>query len=133
MSATAAELKARELLRSAAGDEAAAMYEDLGFLAADRDHDEFGYLVYPQRPIVSFDSRTEELLSEHCVRFEDVEMPDADDVLAKWMSLTAEPARFLAIARIDRIGTQHDPAMVRRDLAALGQWRQQRTEEASSV
>jgi hypothetical protein len=118
-----AEVRARDLLRSVVGDELADMYEALGFLATEED-DDFGFLVYPQRPIVSYDSRTGELLSEHCVRFPDEELPDADDVLAKWMSLTADPTRFLGIAALDRIGRQHDPEMLRRDLAALMAWRQ---------
>jgi hypothetical protein len=116
-----AELRARDLLRSVVGDELADMYESLGFLATEEDG-EFGYLVYPQRPIVSYDARSGELLSEHCVRFPDEELPDADDVLAKWMSLTADPTHFLGIAALDRIGRQHDPEMVRRDLAALRAW-----------
>ena len=117
-----ADVRARDLLRSVVGDELADMYESLGFLATEVG--EAGYLVYPQRPIVSYDSRTGELLSEHCVRFPDAELPDADDVLAKWMSLTADPAHFLGIAALDRIGRQHDPDMVRRDLAALKAWRE---------
>ncbi len=100
------------------------MYEALGFLAAQDEDGEFGYLVYPQRPIVTYDARSGELLSEHCVRFPDLaDLPDADDVLAKWMSLSADPAHLLGIAALDRIGQQHDPRMVRRDLAALNEWR----------
>jgi hypothetical protein len=124
MAAATAEDRARELLRSAVGDELADLYEGLGFLAAEDPDGEFGYLVYPQRPIVSYDARTGELLSEHCVLFRDAaELPDADDVLAKWMSLTADPDHFFSIAALDPVGRQHDPGMVRRDLAALTAWR----------
>jgi hypothetical protein len=117
-----AEVRARDLLRSVVGDQLADMYEALGFLATEEEG-EFGYLVYPQRPIVSYDARTGEPLSEHCVRFPEEELPDADDVLAKWMSLTADPAHFFGIAALDRMGRQHDPEMVRRDLVALNAWR----------
>ena len=48
----------------------------------------------PQRPIVGYDARSGELLSEYCVRFRDgsdpeagERLPDADDVLAKWLAL----------------------------------------------
>ncbi len=51
----------------------------------------YGYLIYPHKPIVSFDAASGELLNEHCVAFPDrselenaLRPPDADDVLAKW-------------------------------------------------
>jgi hypothetical protein len=75
--------------------------------------------------VVSYDARSGELLSEYCVRFldSDARLPDADDVLAKWMALRWDEGRLLGIANIDPIGTQLDPAMVRRDLQAVRRWR----------
>jgi hypothetical protein len=122
MMATDAEGRARELLRSVAGDEAAEMYGQLGFLHLEDDGGEFGYLIYPHRPIVAYDARSGELLSEYCVRFPTEQLPDADDVLAKWMALRHDQAQILAIANLDRLGTQLDPAMVRRDLATVRAW-----------
>ena len=121
----AEETRARELLRSVVGERDAAVYERLGFLGVENAEGGYGYLIYPQRPIVSYDARSGELLSEYCVRFreEDARLPDADDVLAKWMALQWDPEQLLRIAALDRPGTQLDPAMVRRDLAALREWR----------
>jgi hypothetical protein len=118
------EQAARELLRSVVGDRGADMYEALGLLAVADPAGEYGFLIYPQRPIVAYDARSRELLSEYCVRFRerDVELPDADDVLAKWMALRWDERQLLAIANLDPIGTQLDPEMVRRDLEAVRQW-----------
>ena len=128
---TRAEQRARDLLRSAAGDEVADAYEQLGFVGVTPDDGRYGYIVYPHRPIVAYDARSGELLSEYCVRFPDHGfddrsagewLPDADDVLAKWMALEADERRLLASANVNVPGTQLDPAMVRRDLAALRDW-----------
>lgn len=125
MASAVDELNARGLLRSVVGDRDAEMYEELGFLVIEDDDGQFGYLIYPHRPIVSFDARTGELLSEYCVRFPDESgfgggrwLPGADDVLAKWMGLRWDQAHILGIAGLNRPGTQLDPEMVRRDLAA---------------
>ena len=127
-----AERRARELLREAAGDEVASMYEELGFVGVEPpgDRDDYGYLVYPHRPIVAYDAASGELLSEYCVRFPDGTataaarwLPDADDVLAKWMVLRADDHRLIADANMDLPGRQHDPGMVRRDLETLRRWR----------
>jgi hypothetical protein len=124
-----AEQRARELLRSTAGDEALEMYERLGFLRIENEEGEYGYLIYPQRPIVGYDARSGELLSEYCVRFNDESepeagerLPDADDVLAKWLALRMDEAHTLGTANVHPLGRQLDPAMVRRDLAALQRW-----------
>jgi len=124
-----AEARARELLRSTAGDEALQMYERLGFLSIEHEGREYGYLIYPQRPIVGYDARSGELLSEYCVRFRDgsdpeagERLPDADDVLAKWLALRMDEDRTLRTANVHPLGRQLDPAMVRRDLSALRQW-----------
>jgi hypothetical protein len=125
MPVTADERAARELLRSVVGPRDAEMYESLGFIAVEADGGEYGYLIYPQRPIVSYDARSGELLSEYCVKFRDSDdrLPDADDVLAKWMALQWDEQHVLGIANLDHLGTQLDPEMVRRDLEAVRQWR----------
>ena len=124
-----AEERARELLRSTAGDEALEMYERLGFLSIEHEGGEYGYLIYPHRPIVGYDARSGELLSEYCVRFldgtdseEGERLPDADDVLAKWLALRMDEQHTLRTANVHPLGRQLDPAMVRRDLSALRQW-----------
>lgn len=129
-----AEARARELLRETAGEEAFAMYAQLGFVAVDTGDDGYAYLIYPHRPIVSFDTRKEELLSEYCVRFPDDSdpaagewLPDADDVLAKWIALRADERRLIDAANMHLPGRQHDPEMLRRDLATLREWRASRS------
>jgi hypothetical protein len=121
-----AEERARELLRSTAGDEALEMYERLGFLAFEPEGGEYGYLIYPHRPLVGYDARSGELLSEYCVRFRDgsdpeagERLPDADDVLAKWLALRMDEKHTLRTANVHPLGRQLDPAMVRRDLDAM--------------
>jgi hypothetical protein len=127
-----AERKALELLRSAVGDEEYAMYTSLGFLRVRgraRDGGEYGYLIYPHRPIVAYDGETGELLSEYCVGFPDhserafgSRLPDADDVLAKWMSLHGDERGLISGANMHLPGRQIDPAQVRRDLRRLREW-----------
>jgi hypothetical protein len=130
MASAPEESRARELLRSVVGERDADAYEELGFLLMEDEDGEFGYLIYPQRPIVSFDARTGEVLSEYCVKFRErggsreIRLPDADDVLAKWMALRWDPGHVLGIAALDRPGTQLDPEMVRRDLAAVRSWQE---------
>jgi len=128
-----AERRARELLRSTAGDEALETYERFGLMSVERE--EYGYLIYPHRPLVAYDAVSGELLSEYCVRFRDgsdpevgERLPDADDVLAKWMALRADERELIRTANVHPLGRQLDPAMVRRDLAALRTW-QRRHEE----
>jgi hypothetical protein len=125
-----AEERARELLRSTAGDEALEMYDRLGFLCFESDGGEYGYLIYPHRPLVGYDARSGELLSEYCVRFLDgsdpdsgERLPDADDVLAKWLALRMDERHTLGTANVHPLGRQLDPGMVRRDLAALQNWK----------
>jgi hypothetical protein len=125
-----AEERARELLRSTAGEEALEMYKRLGFLAFEAAGGEYGYLIYPHRPLIGYDARSGELLSEYCVRFRDgsdpeagERLPDADDVLAKWLALRMDEEHTLRTANVHPLGRQLDPAMVRRDLAALRAWK----------
>jgi hypothetical protein len=124
-----AEQRARELLRSTAGEDAFEMYERFGLLAVEGNGEGYGYLIYPQRPIVAYDAATGELLSEYCVRFRDgsepeagERLPDADDVLAKWMALRADEYELIGTANVHPLGRQLDPAMVRRDLKAVRTW-----------
>jgi hypothetical protein len=121
-----AEVRARALLRSVAGDEVADDYEAHGFLTVEGDGAGYGYLIYPHRPVVAFDAESGEPLSELCVRFPDREslgdgagkwLPGADDVLAKWMALRADERTLISEANLHRLGVQLDPDMVRRDLA----------------
>jgi hypothetical protein len=122
-----AEQRARDLLRSTAGDAALEMYERFGVLSIERG--DYGWLIYPQRPLVAFDAQSGEPLSEYCVRFRDgsdpeagERLPDADDVLAKWMALCADERELIGTANVHPLGRQLDPAMVRRDLKALLAW-----------
>lgn len=129
-----AERKAEALLRDVVGAEAFREYRALGFLhlsgpPAGDGRPDYGYLIYPHRPIVSYDARTRELLSEHCVTFPDraepaygERLPDADDVLAKWMALRGDERGLLEAANMHLPGRQLDPTHVRRDLARLGEW-----------
>jgi hypothetical protein len=134
-----AERRARDLMRSVVGAEDCRMYEDLGFLrvlgpTTASEHGGYGYLIYPHRPIVAFDAATGELLSEYCVAFLDRDepqagerLPDADDVLAKWMALHADEHALIADANMHLVGRQVDPQHVRRDLRRLAEWERART------
>jgi hypothetical protein len=138
-----AEQRARSLLRSCVGEHEWAMYRDLGFLRvcgglgphsgdAERERDAgapYAYLIYPHKPIVAYVPDTGELLNEYCVAFPDMSkpygsarLPDSDDVLAKWMALTADERRLVGEANMHLPGRQVDPDRVRRDLARLDRW-----------
>ncbi len=132
-----AEQRARSLLRSCVGEQEWAMYRDLGFLRVwgglgDRGHGEgasYAYLIYPHKPIVAYLPETGELLNEYCVAFPDhskpygsARLPDSDDVLAKWMALTADERRLVGEANMHLPGRQVDPDRVHRDLARLQRW-----------
>jgi hypothetical protein len=132
-----AEQRARSLLRSCIEDEDWAMYRDLGFLRVwgalgDRARAagaSYAYLIYPHRPIIAYLPQTGALLSEYCVAFPDfsrpygsARLPDSDDVLAKWMALTADERGLIADANMHLPGRQVDPDQVRRDLLRLSRW-----------
>jgi hypothetical protein len=144
-----AEQRARQLLKSCVNDEEWAMYRDLGFirvwgalarapkrgrLAEDpRAGAPYAYLIYPHKPIVAYLAQTRDLLNEYCVEFPDetrpygsARLPDSDDVLAKWMALTGDERRLIAMANMHLPGRQVDPRQVRRDLWRLGEWERQR-------
>jgi hypothetical protein len=135
-----AEVRARELLRSVVSPEEHAMYAELGFIAVAGGNGEqgYGYLLYPHRPIVAYDTRSGELLNEYCVGFPDrsepsprQRLPDADDVLAKWMSLRAGERELISVANMHVPGRQLDPAQVGRDLIRLREWRARRVDAAA--
>jgi hypothetical protein len=147
-----AEQRARELLRSCVDEESWEMYRDLGFLrvwgsdgsgtGAGHGVAPYAYLIYPHKPIVAYVPRSSRLLSEYCVDFPDTDrpygsarLPASDDVLAKWMALTADERRLIENANLHLAGRQHDPDAVRSDIAALGRWEfdRQRRSDAGSV
>jgi hypothetical protein len=95
----------------------------------------YAYLLYPHKPIVAYIPQTGALLNEYCVAFPDetrpygsARLPDADDVLAKWMALNADERRLIADANMHLPGRQVDPQRVREDLARLRRWEQERGE-----
>jgi hypothetical protein len=138
-----AEQRARVLLRSCVNEEEWAMYRELGFLRLWGGQSEgptrapetarpgvpYAYLIYPHKPIVAYLPQTGVLLNEYCVAFPDLtrpygssRLPDSDDVLAKWMALTADERGLIASANMHLPGRQIDPALVRRDLQRLSRW-----------
>jgi hypothetical protein len=136
-----AEQRARALLRSCIDESDWAMYRDLGFLRVwgglgkrERGAEaSYAYLIYPHKPIVAFVPQTGALLNEYCVAFPDLSrpygssrLPDSDDVLAKWMALTADERRLIADANMHLPGRQVDPGRVRRDLLRLTRWERER-------
>jgi hypothetical protein len=95
----------------------------------------YAYLLYPHKPIVAYVPQTGALLNEYCVAFPDetrpygsARLPDADDVLAKWMALAADERRLIADANMHLPGRQVDPRQVREDLARLARWERERME-----
>ncbi len=137
-----AEQRARGLLRSCVDDGDWALYRDLGFLrvrgglgdGGGGEDAGYAYLIYPHKPIVAYVPATGELLSEYCVTFPDnsrpygsARLPDSDDVLAKWMALSADERRLIGEANMHLPGRQVDPERVRRDLARLTAWDRERS------
>jgi hypothetical protein len=128
-----AEGRARELMRSVVSPREFEMYEALGFLSVPGGQGPgYAYLIYPHEPLIAYDCETEELLSEYCVTFPDREnagreagsrLPDADDVLAKWIALHGSERELIATANMHLPGRQLDPERVRRDLVRSRGWR----------
>jgi hypothetical protein len=140
-----AEQRARSLLRSCVDERDWLIYRDLGFLRVWGSLAEGGrargapyaYLIYPHKPIVAYLPATGELLNEYCIEFPDhtrpygsARLPDSDDVLAKWMALTADERSLIGEANMHLPGRQIDPDRVRRDLARLLAW--ERAADASA-
>jgi hypothetical protein len=141
-----AEQRARALLRSCVSERDWAMYRDLGFLRVaggpagreDAAEAPYAYLIYPHKPVVAYVPETGELLNEYCVAFPDLSkpsgstrLPDSDDVLAKWMALTGDERRLIAMANMHLPGRQLDPAQVTRDLWRLRHWERARMRDAA--
>jgi hypothetical protein len=141
-----AEQRALSLLRSCVEERDWAMYRDLGFLRVwgglgDHGRGEdasYAYLIYPHKPIVAYVPETGKLLNEYCVAFPDqskpygsARLPDSDDVLAKWMALTADERRLVGEANMHLPGRQVDPDRVRRDLVRLRRWERERASAAA--
>ncbi|MDE3070202.1 MAG: hypothetical protein KGJ43_05690, partial [Acidobacteriota bacterium] len=81
----------------------------------------YAYLIYPHKPIVAYLPQSGAILGEYCVSFEGrsasegpARLPDADDVLAKWMLLSADERALLEQANMHLPGRQIDPERVRR-------------------
>jgi hypothetical protein len=143
-----AEQRARALLESCVNEEEWAMYRDLGFLrvwgsagaaAGGASGGRYGYLIYPHRPLVAFLADTGTVLNEYCVALHaqhwsagQVRLPDSDDVLAKWMMLTADERQLLGQANMHLPGRQVDPGQVQRDLGRLAQWEAERAARPSA-
>jgi hypothetical protein len=141
-----AEQRARALLRSCVDHYDWEMYRDLGFLRVwgslgkhvRGEAPAYAYLIYPHKPIVAYVPQTGELLNEYCVAFPDhskpygsARLPHSDDVLAKWMALTADERRLIGEANMHLPGRQIDPERVRRDLVRLVGWERQRAQRAA--
>jgi len=135
-----AELRAGALLRSCVNEEEWAMYRDLGFLRVwGQSGGRYAYLIYPHKPLLAYVPRTGALLSEYCVAFPDrtrpygsARLPDSDDVLAKWMALTADERALIADANMHLPGRQLDPERVQRDLERLARWERERAQVSAS-
>jgi hypothetical protein len=119
-------------MRSIVSEPEYQMYEDLGFISIEgrESGSGYAYLLYPHRPIVAYATGSGELLNEYCVAFRDDSepahgdrLPDADDVLAKWMSIRSSERDVIARANMHVPGRQLDPRQVRRDLHGLRAWK----------
>jgi Ni/Co efflux regulator RcnB len=139
-----AERRARDLLQSIVNEEEWEMYRDLGFIRVHGANakqtgagEGYGYLIYPHKPIVAYLQGSNSLLSEYCVEFPDRDervygpnLPDSDDVLAKWMMIRADEERLIRGANMHLPGRQVDPQQVRRDLWRLAEWERARLQAA---
>jgi hypothetical protein len=130
-----AEQRARALLRSCVNEEEWAMYRDLGFLRVRGTLGErpYAYLVYPHKPILAYVPGEALVLGEYCVEFPDhtrpygsARLPDADDVLAKWVALTSDERALIERANMHLPGRQIRVVKARRDLARLECWERER-------
>jgi hypothetical protein len=131
-----AEQRARALLRSCVNEEDWAMYSELGFLRVwgTLDAQPYAYLIYPHKPILAYVPSTNDMLGEYCIEFPDrtrpfgsTRLPDSDDVLAKWMALTADERALIDQANMHLAGRQIRVAKARRDLALLACWEREHT------
>jgi hypothetical protein len=93
----------------------------------------YAYIVYPHKPILAYLPHTGVVLGEYCVEFPDhtqpfgsSRLPDADDVLAKWVALKADERVLIEQANMHLPGRQIGLAEARRDLARLSCWERER-------
>ena len=131
-----AEQRARELLRSCVNEEEWAMYRELGFMRVWGTAEErtYAYLIYPHKPILAYVPDGPQIVGEYCVEFPDQtrpygspRLPDSDDVLAKWIRLTADERGLIEQANMHLPGRQIRVVKVRRDLARLTSWERERS------
>jgi hypothetical protein len=131
-----AEQRARELLRSCVNEEEWAMYRELGFIRVwgTAEEDTYAYLIYPHKPILAYVSDGAQIVGEYCVEFPDQtrpygspRLPASDDVLAKWIRLTADERGLIEQANMHLPGRQIRVAKARRDLARLAAWERERS------
>ena len=132
-----AEQRARALLRSCVDEEDWAMYSELGFLRVwgTLEAQPYAYLIYPHKPILAYVPSTNRMLGEYCIEFPDrtrpfgsTRLPDSDDVLAKWMALTADERALIEQANMHLAGRQIRLVKARRDLVRLACWERERAE-----
>jgi hypothetical protein len=130
-----AEQRARVLLHSCVNEEEWAMYRELGFLRVRGAvaANPCAYLLYPHEPILAYDPSVGRVLGEYCVEFPDRTrpygssmLPASDDVLAKWMALTADERSLIEQANMHLPGRQINLMRVRRDLTRLSCWERER-------
>jgi hypothetical protein len=93
----------------------------------------YAYLIYPHAPILAYIPQSGALLGEYCVAFPDrtrpygsARLPDADDVLAKWMALTTHERSLIERSNLHLPGRQIGIAQARRDLVRLSCWERER-------
>jgi hypothetical protein len=131
-----AEQRARELLCSCVNEEEWAMYRELGFMRVWGTAEEgtYAYLIYPHKPILAYVPEGAQIVGEYCVEFPDQtrpygspRLPDSDDVLAKWIRLTADERGLIEQANMHLPGRQIRVAKARRDLARLVAWERERS------
>ncbi len=134
-----AEQRARVLLRSCVNEEEWAMYSELGFLRVWSTIGErsCAYLIYPHKPVLACTPHTGALLGEYCIEFPDrtrpygsARLPDADDVLAKWIVLTTSERSLIEKSNMHLPGRQIRIAQACRDMIRLSCW--EREQLASS-
>jgi hypothetical protein len=132
-----AEQRARALLRSCVNEEDWAMYSELGFLRVwgTLEARPYAYLIYPHKPILAYVPSTNHMLGEYCIEFPDrtrpfgsTRLPDSDDVLAKWVALTADERALIEQANMHLPGRQIRVVKARHDLGRLACWERERTE-----
>ncbi|MFL5823996.1 MAG: hypothetical protein ACJ764_11195, partial [Solirubrobacteraceae bacterium] len=77
---------------------------------------------------------------EYCVTFEDRDepygggrIPNSDEVMSKWMAMTADEPRLISMANMHLPGRQVDIQQVERDLQRLAQWEQARARRLAAA